>query len=131
MSASRPSQAGKPDQFVVRAQLPDGTMYAHPGTVNFLDIEADQTTDTITVRAEFANPEGLLVDGEFVNVRVERDKPEERLVVPQPALQLDQAGSPTCCSSTARTRSSSDGSRPARPSAAISWSRRGSRRAIG
>jgi membrane fusion protein, multidrug efflux system len=85
-------QAGKPDQFVVRAQLPDGATYAHPGTVNFLDIEADQTTDTITVRAQFENPEGLLVDGEFVNVRVERDKPEEQLVVPQPALQLDQAG---------------------------------------
>jgi membrane fusion protein (multidrug efflux system) len=84
---------GQPEEFVVRAQLPDGTTYEHPGKVNFLDIEADQTTDTITVRAEFPNPEGLLVDGEFVNVTVERDKPEQRLVVPQPALQLDQAGS--------------------------------------
>jgi membrane fusion protein, multidrug efflux system len=89
----RAAQAGRPAEFVVRAQLPDGTTYAHPGKVNFLDIQADQTTDTITVRAEFPNPEGLLVDGEFVNVRVERDQPEERLVVPQPALQLDQAGS--------------------------------------
>jgi membrane fusion protein (multidrug efflux system) len=86
-------QAGRPDEFVVRAQLPDGTIYAHPGKVNFLDIKADQTTDTITVRAQFENPEGLLVDGEFVNVRVERDQPQEQLVVPQPALQLDQAGS--------------------------------------
>jgi membrane fusion protein (multidrug efflux system) len=86
-------QAGKPAEFVVRAQLPDGTTYAHPGKLNFLDIEADQTTDTIIVRAEFANPEGLLVDGEFVNVRVERGQPEQQLVVPQPALQLDQAGS--------------------------------------
>jgi membrane fusion protein (multidrug efflux system) len=84
--------AGKPNEFVVRAQMPDGTTYAHPGRVNFLDIEADQTTDTITVRAEFANPEGLLVAGGFVNVAVERAKPEERLVVPQAALQLDQAG---------------------------------------
>jgi membrane fusion protein (multidrug efflux system) len=87
------AQAGRQAEFTVRAQLPDGTTYAHPGKVNFLDIEADQTTDTITVRAEFPNPEGLLVDGQFVNVRVERDEPEERLVVPQPALQLDQAGS--------------------------------------
>ena len=54
--------AGKPNEFVVRAQLPDGTTYGHPGKVNFLNIEADQTTDTITVRAEFPNPEGLLVD---------------------------------------------------------------------
>jgi membrane fusion protein (multidrug efflux system) len=84
--------AGKPNEFVVRAQLPDGATYAHPGTVNFLDIEADQTTDTITVRAEFPNPDDLLVAGGFVNVAVERAKPEERLVVPQAALQLDQAG---------------------------------------
>jgi membrane fusion protein (multidrug efflux system) len=85
--------AGKPNEFVVLAQLPDGTTYGHPGKVNFLNIQADQTTDTITVRAEFANPEGLLVAGGFVNVAVERAKPEERLVVPQAALQLDQAGS--------------------------------------
>jgi membrane fusion protein (multidrug efflux system) len=84
---------GQPDAFVVHAQLPDGSTYAHPGEINFLDIEADQSTDTITVRASFSNPEGLLVDGEFVNVTVERDQPEERLVVPQPSLQLDQAGS--------------------------------------
>ena len=85
--------AGQRDAFVVHAQLPDGTTYAHPGMINFLDIEADQTTDTITVRAKFPNPESLLVDGEFLNVTVERDQPQERLVVPQPALQLDQAGS--------------------------------------
>ncbi|HEX5078901.1 MAG TPA: efflux RND transporter periplasmic adaptor subunit, partial [Geminicoccaceae bacterium] len=78
--------------FVVHAQLPDGTTYAHPGKVNFLNIQADQTTDTITVRAEFPNAEGLLVDGQFVNVSVEREKPEEQLVVPQAALQLDQGG---------------------------------------
>jgi membrane fusion protein (multidrug efflux system) len=83
---------GKPNEFVVRAQLPDGTTYAHPGEVNFLNIEADQTTDTITVRAEFPNPEGLLVPAAFVNVAVEQAKSEERLVVPQAALQLDQAG---------------------------------------
>jgi membrane fusion protein (multidrug efflux system) len=86
-------KSGKPLEVVGRAQLPDGDMYGHPGKVNFLNIEADQTTDTITVRAEFPNPDGFLVDGQFVNVTVEREKPEERLVVPQAALQIDQAGS--------------------------------------
>ena len=86
-------QSGNAGEFVVHAQLPDGSAYGHPGKINFLDIEADQSTDTITVRAEFPNPEGLLVDSEFVNVTVERGQPEERLVVPQAAVQLDQAGS--------------------------------------
>jgi membrane fusion protein (multidrug efflux system) len=89
----RALERGQPSEVVVRAQLPDGKVYGHPGKVNFLDIQADQTTDTITVRSEFPNPERLLVDGEFVNVTVEREQPEQRLVVPQPALQLDQAGS--------------------------------------
>jgi membrane fusion protein (multidrug efflux system) len=88
----RALESGRTEEVVVRAQLPDGTTYGHPGKVNFLNIEADETTDTITVRAQFPNPDDLLVDGEFVNVTVEQEKPEQRLVVPQPALQLDQAG---------------------------------------
>jgi membrane fusion protein (multidrug efflux system) len=40
----------------------------------------------------FPNPERLLVDGQFVNVLVERERPEPSLVVPQTALQVDQAG---------------------------------------
>lgn len=84
---------GQPDTVVVRAELPDGKQYPHPGKVNFLNIEVDQTTDTITVRAQFPNPEGFLVDGEFVNVTVEQEKPQEALVIPQSAMQTDQAGS--------------------------------------
>jgi membrane fusion protein (multidrug efflux system) len=84
---------GKSDVVVVRAQLPDGKMYQHPGKVNFLNIQADQTTDTIVVRAQFPNPEGFLVDGEFVNVTVEQEKPDEALLVPQSAMQTDQGGS--------------------------------------
>ena len=89
----RAATVGKQPELVVRAQLPDGTAYRHTGKVNFLDIRVDQTTDTITVRAEFPNPEQLLVDGQFVNVTVEREKPELRLAIPQSALQVDQAGS--------------------------------------
>jgi membrane fusion protein (multidrug efflux system) len=86
-------ETGQQPEVVVRAQLPDGTLYGHPGKVDFVDIRVDQTTDTITVRAEFPNPEQLLVDGQFVNVTVEREKPELRLVIPQSALQVSQAGS--------------------------------------
>ncbi|MEM7024222.1 MAG: efflux RND transporter periplasmic adaptor subunit [Pseudomonadota bacterium] len=78
---------------IVRAELPNGKIYDHPGNVNFVDIQADQTTDTITVRAQFPNPDGFLVDGEFVNVVVEQRDPEQAIVVPQSAMQIDQAGS--------------------------------------
>jgi membrane fusion protein (multidrug efflux system) len=77
---------------VVRVTLPDGTLYQHPGKLNFLDVQVDPGTDTLTVRAELPNPDRVLVDGQFVGVRVERGAPERVLAVPQAALQVDQAG---------------------------------------
>ena len=77
---------------VVRVTLPDGTLYEHPGTLNFLDVQVDPGTDTVTVRGELPNPDRVLVDGQFVGVRVERGEPERVLAVPQASLQVDQAG---------------------------------------
>jgi membrane fusion protein, multidrug efflux system len=77
---------------VVRVTLPDGTLYDHPGKLNFLDVQVDPGTDTVTVRAELPNPERILVDGQFVGVRVERGEPKPVLAVPQASLQVDQAG---------------------------------------
>ena len=85
-------RAEKAGALVVRVQLPDGTMYRHPGAINFADIQVDEGTDTIAVRAQFANPERLLVDGQFVTVFVEAAAPQEAIVITQSALQLDQAG---------------------------------------
>ncbi len=76
---------------VVRVTLPDGTLYEHPGTLNFLDVQVDPGTDTVTVRGELPNPDRVLVDGQFVGVRVERGEPERVLAVPQASLQVDQA----------------------------------------
>jgi membrane fusion protein (multidrug efflux system) len=81
--------AGPP---VVKVTLPDGTAYEQPGNVDFFDVQVDQGTDTVTVRAAFPNPERTLVDGQFVNVRVERGEPEQMLAVPQASVQVDQAG---------------------------------------
>ena len=77
---------------VVWATLPDGSRYEHPGKLDFLDVQVDPGTDTLAVRAKFPNPERVLIDGQFVGVRVERGEPEQVLAVPQPALQADQAG---------------------------------------
>ena len=38
------------------------------------------------------NPEGTLIDGQLVRVSVEADKPEEKVLVPQSALIVDQQG---------------------------------------
>jgi membrane fusion protein, multidrug efflux system len=76
----------------VIVQMSGGPVYPHTGKIDFVDVKVDQATDTVAVRATLPNPDGRLVDGQLVQVRVEGDKPEERVVVPQAALIADQQG---------------------------------------
>ena len=86
------SQNKDPD-VTVHIKLPNGIAYEHPGLTNFLDVQVDATTDTVTVRAQLPNPNGLLIPGGIVGVSVERGgAPQSALVIPQSAVQLDQAG---------------------------------------
>jgi membrane fusion protein, multidrug efflux system len=78
---------------VVRATFSNGQDYPHPGSVDFLDIQANQATDTVTARAIFPNPDNWLVAGQVVNVTVAAGEPTQTLVIPQAALQVDQSGS--------------------------------------
>jgi membrane fusion protein, multidrug efflux system len=76
----------------VRLRYSDGTEYAETGTLNFVDVSVDRSTDTVTVRATVPNPKGGLIDGQLMRVVVEADKPEEKIVIPQSALIADQQG---------------------------------------
>jgi membrane fusion protein (multidrug efflux system) len=82
----------KNPHLTIHIKLPDGTIYPHPGLTNFLDVQVQPNTDTVTVRAQLPNSEGLLVPGGVVGVIVERGAPHQSLVVPQSAVLLDQAG---------------------------------------
>ena len=73
-------------------KLADGTAYAEAGYFDFLDNQVDLTTDTITARAVFPNPDKVLWPGEFVTVSVRQKEPLAALVVPQAAMQEDQSG---------------------------------------
>jgi membrane fusion protein, multidrug efflux system len=76
----------------VRIRFSDGSIYNQMGEINFVDVTVDRTTDTVTVRATIANPNGRLIDGQLVQVNVEGGKSEEKVVIPQAALLADQAG---------------------------------------
>lgn len=73
--------------------LPDGSAYPQSGRVAFLGNQVDQGTGTVTVYADFANPQELLLPGGFVTVEVRRATPEERPLVPVQSVQLQQSGS--------------------------------------
>ena len=89
----RTPKTGESSNAVVRAILPNGQEYPHTGSVDFLDIQANQGTDTLTVRAVFPNPDNWLVAGQVVNVTVAAGEPTQTLIIPQAALQVDQSGS--------------------------------------
>jgi membrane fusion protein (multidrug efflux system) len=85
-------ERSNPAEVVVYLQLADGSRYAQPGKINFLDVTVSQGTDTVLVRASFPNPDRTLVDGQLVSVVLEGGTAESAIVVPGQALQLDQAG---------------------------------------
>ncbi len=76
----------------VKLKLADGTIYNQAGKIIYADPSANETTNTITVRAEFSNPEMLLVDQQLVSVIIENKETRKHLVIPQDALLLDQQG---------------------------------------
>ena len=83
---------GDPSKVVVLARLSDDSLYEHQGKLNFIDVTTDRGTDSVTLRAVFPNPKGILVDGQYVGVLVQDDTPTMAILVPQSALQLDQQG---------------------------------------
>jgi membrane fusion protein (multidrug efflux system) len=84
--------ADKNPHVTIHIKLPNGNVYALPGLTNFLDVQVEADTDTVVVRAQVPNPQGMLIPGGIVGVLVERGAPHSSLVVPQSAILLDQAG---------------------------------------
>jgi len=90
--AERHQESGKTIKIEILVKLTTGKEYPHPGVWNFTDVQVNQQTDTLIMRATLPNPERQLVDGQFATVVVKERNEQPRLVVPQAALQLDQAG---------------------------------------
>jgi membrane fusion protein, multidrug efflux system len=81
-----------PEASLVRLKLADRSEYPLAGRIDFADIQVSQSTDTLTLRAAFPNPDQFLIDGQFVTVSVEKEEQEKALVISQAALQADQGG---------------------------------------
>ena len=74
--------------------LEDGTEYAHRGEIQFSEVIVDQGTGSVTLRAVFPNPDGLLMPGMFVRARVEEGTIDRALLVPQQAVLRTPRGEP-------------------------------------
>jgi membrane fusion protein, multidrug efflux system len=80
------------DRVEVRLTFSDGTEYSVPGYIDFLAFSVDEQTGTVEVRAEFPNPQRLLLPGEFVRARIYAGEIQNGLTVPQRAVTLTEEG---------------------------------------
>ncbi len=76
----------------LRLQLSDQTLYEHPGTLDFADVQVDASTDTVALRGTFPNPDGLLIDQQFVVVVAQAKTPQSALLIPRSSVGVDQRG---------------------------------------
>ena len=79
-------------QPTVTITLPDNSTYPYKGLVDFAEPQVNPKTGTFSVRAEMANPEHILLPGQFTNVRVLLDVRENATVVPQKSLIIEKGG---------------------------------------
>ena len=79
----------------VRLKLPDGSYYGFTGAIEFSEVLVDQGTGTVTLRARFPNPQGVLLPGMFVSAQFARAVNTSAFVVPQQAITRDPQGNAT------------------------------------
>ncbi|GAA4212273.1 efflux RND transporter periplasmic adaptor subunit [Sphingomonas endophytica] len=84
-----------PARAEVTLKLEDGSDYGLKGTVEFAEVVVDQSTGTVTLRARFPNPQGLLLPGMFVRAEFAQSILKYAFLVPQPAISRDAKGNAT------------------------------------
>jgi membrane fusion protein (multidrug efflux system) len=90
------SQGGAlPSTASVQLQLEDGGTYSYTGTVEFTEVTVDQSTGTVTMRARFPNPQGVLLPGMFVHASFSQASSTNVFLVPQQAVSRDPKGNAT------------------------------------
>jgi membrane fusion protein (multidrug efflux system) len=67
--------------------LADGSLYPHKGRAVIADRALDTKTGTLSIVAEFPNPDGLIRPGQFGRVRAATEVVENAILVPLRAVQ--------------------------------------------
>lgn len=70
----------------VTLTLEDGTEYNHKGKLKMQEVAVDAATGSVTLRAEFPNPDGILLPGMFVRTEVNEAVNRHAILVPQQGI---------------------------------------------
>ncbi|MDR2212543.1 MAG: efflux RND transporter periplasmic adaptor subunit [Pseudomonadales bacterium] len=84
-----------PGSTEVKLTLEDGSTYAQTGQLQFAESIVEPSTGSVTLRAEFSNPDGLLLPGMFVRARLSQAVARNAILVPQQGLSRDPRGNAT------------------------------------
>ena len=76
----------------VIAMLENNTEYDETGSFTMHEVAVDEATGSITLRATFPNPDGILMPGMFIRTKVTIAVDKNAILVPQQAVQFDNKG---------------------------------------
>jgi membrane fusion protein (multidrug efflux system) len=80
------------DAVEVRLVLDDGSVHPQPAKLLFADPTVDPATGQVSLRAEVPNPDGRLLPGLYVKVRLAQAASEQAVRLPQQAVTRDAGG---------------------------------------
>lgn len=80
------------DTAKVELLLEDGSIYPLAGKIFFTDMAVDPGTGSVSLRAEFPNPQRELLPGQFVRIRFSEAVAENTIRIPQRAVQSGPLG---------------------------------------
>lgn len=89
------SGALQPGKAAVTLLLEDGQPYPHAGVLKFTEMNVDGATGSVTLRASFPNPAGLLMPGMYVRARVEQGVQPDAVRLPQQAVRHNERNEAT------------------------------------
>lgn len=79
----------------VQLLLPNGQTYPIEGRLQFSEVSVDPQTGTVTLRATFPNPGGLLLPGMYVRARLVEGVQSKAILAPQQGITRDPRGRAT------------------------------------
>ncbi|MCB4859984.1 efflux RND transporter periplasmic adaptor subunit [Sphingobium sp. PNB] len=79
----------------VQLLLPNGSVYPIEGRLQFSEVTVDPSSGAVTLRATFANPDGLLLPGMYVRARLVEGQRSQAILAPQQGITRDARGRAT------------------------------------
>ncbi|MGG6454627.1 efflux RND transporter periplasmic adaptor subunit [Klebsiella pneumoniae] len=76
----------------ISLEFDNGTKYKQTGTLQFSEVSVNESTGSVTLRAVFPNPDGVLLPGMFVRAQLQQGIRENAILVPQRGVTRDTQG---------------------------------------